>query len=254
MRYIKLAVIVTLLQALILGPVLYWGPSLAGVVARSTKAGSTTSFATSFSLGNTLAVADLDTDLNNVYSEFNGNIESANIKDATIAAADLATSSVTSAKILDDTIATADLGDLQVTRGKLAVGATTGASAISNITPALDVTSTETNLLLLSSITTHGGLVIGAASGSVRYTANVGVASTITLRVYRDASVIKTEIRTVNGVNVGPDPIPLPLPVFAESPTAAAHVYKITVQTNSVNVHVLTDAVEPGGGWVVELT
>lgn len=63
----------------------------------------------SYTDGNTLSANENNTNENTIYNEFNGNIESANIKDATIATADIADSNITTAKIADANVTVAKL-------------------------------------------------------------------------------------------------------------------------------------------------
>ena len=91
------------------------------IAVRSNKAGSTTSFATSFSLGNTLAIADLDTDLDNLVAVANNN-EAVNIATGAVGAAELDTNAVTTVKILDANVTTAKIANFAVTNGRRGIG------------------------------------------------------------------------------------------------------------------------------------
>lgn len=61
-----------------------------------------------FADGEVLAGADLEGDFNNIYSEFNGQIESSNLADAAVTTAKISASAVTQAKIADGAASASD--------------------------------------------------------------------------------------------------------------------------------------------------
>lgn len=150
-----------------------------GLVVRSTKAGATTSFATSFSLGNTLAIADLDTDLNTLYSLVNGNIDTNNIATDGVGSAEIAALAVTTAKI----------NDLNVTVGKLALGASVNAS-IRDPEPPGDVgwvgaalSGVAETTMRTTAITTRGGPLFVSAQVIGGFADASGYSLTVRLKV-----------------------------------------------------------------------
>jgi hypothetical protein len=82
-------------------------PVLAGTIARNTKAGGTTDVQS----GQTIQPSDLNTDMNTLFNEINGNLTNANISgSAAIAYSKLTlTSSIVTGDITDGTIANADV-------------------------------------------------------------------------------------------------------------------------------------------------
>lgn len=259
MRHMKSALIVTLIQAMLLGPLFYYGPALAGLITRSTKPGSTTSFATSFSLGNTLQVADLDTDINTVYAEVNGNLTQANLAADSVEASELADNSVASANIIDGSILNADVNASAAIVGtKLAVGAAVDQSATQVLPGVTTFTTVETIVATLPSITTRGGTVQLTGSWAYTCVATPGVLSqAVTLRVKRDAATIYTMIvqcnTAISGISVW---TPIPFPSYQEVPSAAAHVYTITIQSADANMGITNPggASTRGAAFVTELT
>lgn len=240
------------------------------LIIRSTKAGSTTQFATSFALGNTLAIADLDTDLNNLVNGVNGSLDSTNIAALGIATANLANLSVTNGKLADLSVGTSKLIDLAVTTAKLNdLGVTTGKLAalsvtypklaataiINNFQTVLGVVGTsdvgQTTIATLPSITTRGTpskvFLFGTLSLSVISTVS---GADVILRWKEDGVSLGNEWQTT--VNAGR--APLWTPHFMYTPaTAAAHVYTLTVQTSSVNCSVTVAAGRPGHAFVIEI-
>lgn len=192
-----------------------------------------------------LKIADLDADFNAIFSD----IDNANIRtgaaittaklasDAGIITAMMATAAITTAKLADLGVTTAKLADLAVTTGKLAVAAAVAAiqSAVFSYGA---INTTETNMVVLPSITTRGGRVVifGMDFGVLTQ----GASAAVTLRLYRDAGVIKTWI-TSGAAGGGTQPFPI-VPLFIEQPGPGSYVYKVTGQTGSVSL-----ILSPGG-------
>jgi len=230
-----------------------------GLIVRSTKAGSTTSFATSFSLGNTLLVADLDTDLNTIYTTVNGSIDENNLANSAVITSKIAAlavtstkldaASVTNSKLASDSVSTVKIQNLNVTAAKLAVGAAIPAS-VSGPPVSDSATNAEKTLLTLPSITTRGGSVLLA--GTIGW--NVGfltsqVASVIII-LKRAGVAIFTHDFTVEmaaGENA-----PVPTPFHIDTPAAGSYVYSIAALTTHADVAISSSATN-GKYFAVEL-
>lgn len=258
MKILRLALLVTLLQATLVVPLLYYGETLAGLINRSTKAGSTTSFATSNSLGNTLAVADLDTDLDTVYSLVNGSLDANNLTADSVGASELADNAVASANIIDGAIVNADINASAAIAGtKLAVGAGTITFQSASAQTSLSFSNVETTMATVS-ITTRGGRVI--FGGTIAAIVSFLVAddnANLTIRFKRDGVTQKTmvfpAIRSHDGGLLDAFPFPIPASSFTDAPTAGTYTYTITGQTADANSFIATSSSNAGEVYALEL-
>lgn len=237
-KFLRLVVGVSAVQAVVfLGAIL-----LAGTITRSTKPGSTTSFATSRDLGNTLGVADLDTDINTAYTCINGNIESANIAADTITAADIATGGVTTTEILDGTVSSTDIANGTIVNADVSATANidvtkilaTGFGSGACTTGATAITSETTIATAVMTGTGGDVLLIGGCATSVILIG--GGTTNVTWRWKRDAVLIGPVIYPLSGVSTLGTSIrvPVPPPTFVDvNATAGAHTYTLTVETDT---------------------
>lgn len=87
------------------------------VIVRPTKSSGGTDVVAGFDV----LAGEWNGDLNTIYLEFNGNIDSTNIKTGGVNAANLATDSVTTTKIANNNVTTAKLPDDVIIKSKLKV-------------------------------------------------------------------------------------------------------------------------------------
>lgn len=248
------------------------------LATRTTKPGSTTSFAESFGLGHTLQVADLDGDLNNIVTAVNDIDDSqiataANIAGSKIAAgsitgtqlaagavtAALGTAAVTTAKIADGAVTTIKIADAAVTKAKLAINATVQAIAPlgNGIWPAFNSSSGETTLAATSSFTTRGGSVLVGGALSLTIRRVLTGESVMRFKLYRLLTMIaQWNITVRDSVASAVIEVPLVFPIswIDATPTPAAYIYTLTGECLDANWDVLAVATNAGAITAVELS
>lgn len=228
-----------------------------GTINRGTKAGSGT---TDFATGTTILASEVNDDLNTVFNAVNGNLDAANLADNAVTTVKITDANVTTAKIADLNVTTAKIAAANVTTAKLAVAATQNARVEATPSISLNITSSETTVVTLPSLTTRGGPVeifgsiawycsIDSGGGGVQDLANV------IIRLKRDGTTRMTwHFSTVPSSSVSAAlQLPLPPVIYGEAPAAGSYVYTITAQTNGSAIHVRTAAVSPGYAFAREL-
>lgn len=238
-------------KAIGLGLVLLATTVTAGTINRSTKPGSTTSFCTSFSLGNTQQCADLDTDLDRLYSEINGSLSDANLAADSVGASELADNSVASANIIAGSILDSDVNASAAIAGtKLGVGAAVYQVVSAAFDTSEAVGATEEDVATLGSMTTRGGRVVLFGQPGATMTNISGSAQTVTLRLYRGAiEIAQWDYEVSDAISSGASPVIL----FSEVPAAGSYVYKVTVQTSNANMIWGTTSANTGTFFAMEL-
>lgn len=225
-----------------------------GTITRAVKAGSGTG---DYSTGTILA-SEVNADINTVYNEVNGNLDSNNLVDNAVSTAKMQNSAVTTAKIADSNVTTAKIADSNITRAKLASSAKSQAAS-GGATTSLSFNTTETDIATAASITTTGGRVLLFADVTLRanIAAGASVSSIITLRYYRDSTVIRTVRRTVGNLNASLGILGLPIPVagYTEQPSAGSYVYKLTGEVSNTDTTLLSESTsgQQGGLFAVEV-
>lgn len=228
-----------------------------GTISRGTKSGTGT---TDFGTGTTILAAEVNTDLNTITNVINGNLDANNLANNAVTTVKITDLNVTTAKLAADAVTTAKITDLNVTTGKLAVGAAQYARVEATPSISLNITTGETTVVTLPSLTTRGGPVeifgsvawycsIDSGGGGLQDLANV------TIRLKRDGSTRMTwHFSTIPSASVGAAlQLPLPPVIYGETPAAGAYVYSITAQTNGSVIHVRTAAVSTGYVFAREL-
>lgn len=216
----------------------------AGVISRPVKTCGTTNFATESSAGcKTIKSAEVDSDLNTIFSDYNGNITNANVATAAnISGSKLADGTVTSAKITDGTIVNADVSATAAIAGtKLGVKATVNAFGSAAVTAGLNFSTVETSIVSIGAIATRGSYVMVGGSWDVT-AVTAGMASgTITFRVKRNGATFYTLDISISNPNAGSQIIPISPPLVMDVGFISGNeAYSITAQTNTVNVTVQT--------------
>lgn len=180
-----------------------------------------------------IQTAEVDGDFDTIYTLVNGSLDDANIAvGANINGAKLAALSVTGTQI----------ANLTVTTGKLAVTSSTP-NAVSVAGLVVSIT-TEADVAVLAPITTRGGNVL--LTGNVAMVCLAGGGSAVTLRVYRDGSIINTTKHTIAGT------VPVPCPAHVDlAPGAGAHTYKFTAEVTGGG-SLVTDATDRGIWHAIE--
>jgi hypothetical protein len=141
------------------------------------------------------------------------------------------------------------IGAGKVDATKLAVGASVPAAASAVVTPNLNFTTTETTVLTFPSITTRGGRV--RILGHWATSAVATQQGSVIIRVKRDGGIIYQFIPLCgSGTSVS---IPLPFPDCIDlAPSAGAHVYTVTVQSQLATISIQTGGAVAGTGFVEE--
>lgn len=257
--------VVNTLGTAVLAAVLVSVVSWAATVSRPTKTCGTTTYVDETGAGCTfIKNTEVDADLAALIAGIN-TVESAQIANGTIVNADIANNAINDLKIQDGSVIASDLAANSITSAKIVDGAiipsdialngTTNAFGSGNVDTSESFDTTETTVLTLSSVTTRGGrvIILGAWSVAASFAADLPI-NTITIRVKRDGSTISTLTWTPLTQNIS-ESVVLPFPTTIDTAaTAAAHVYTVTVQTNNVNVDIVTPASNAGAGYALELT
>lgn len=237
------------------------------IIARPNK---TTGFPNYASGSTTILAAEVDSDLNTVYTDHNGNITNANIagaaniatskvaQDGGIVTAHLASNSVTNVKMADNAINTAELAALAVTAAKLAVNATM-VNFVSVAVPSFSgiVTPTETQLFTLPSFTPRSTSSRIFFFGSIAYflnTASVSGTQAI-LRIRRGVAgtVVDRVDYELQSPSTSAHDHPLPTPFIVDTtPNASATIYEVTGQVNTVGTLNSTTTASRGTFYAVE--
>lgn len=241
----KIAILAVLLPSL----------TLAGTIARSTKPGGVTNFCDSYSLGNTQDCADLDTDLNTVYTLVNGALDDTNLAAGSVTASEIATGACTTDEILDGTITNTDVSASAAIAGtKLAVGASL-LNRVSVAPVAGRNITTEDTVATLPAITTRGGpVLLTGAMGWYFDSPGAGIdESALTVRIKRDGVTIHTIETNPADSAAGGARSWLPTPTYIDTPGAGTFVYSITAQTTFSGYHVRTRAANTGVLYAIEL-
>lgn len=208
-----------------------------GLIARNTKTGGTTSFASEVALGNdTILDSEVDADFDTAYAELNGNLDDDNIKvGANIATAKLAQD----AGIVNAHIATA----AAIAGTKLAVGAVAIAQRNTPVTPA-DVAVTGSEATLADdSITTTGGKVDLRFMAMFKFGFTTG--SIYEIRFYRGATLLFTLDSVSLAITSAATPVGL---VLSDAPAAGTYTYAVkailTTQGGLDSINVRTPRLE----------
>jgi hypothetical protein len=190
--------------------------------------------------------AEVDGDLDTIYALVNGQLDTANLKaSANIVGTQLAPG----ANILASQLAPgAGITVGQISPGSTLRGVVTASPVLTSIT------TTETPICTLPSLSTHGGLVIIAgwwdATVDLLATAG-GTTGVVTIRVKRDGTGFWAITPTFG---VSPNisiTVALPAPVIFDSPSpVGAHVYSITAVSNTANISIASGT--SGNIWAVE--
>lgn len=225
-----------------------------GTISRTTKAGSGTG---DFAAGTTIVASEANADLNTLYNEINGALDANNLAANAVGTSEIQNSAVTTAKIADSNVTTAKIADANVTRAKLATNARSQAASTA-ATPSLAFNTTETTLAS-TSITTTGGRVLSFPSFTLYANIIAATAGTvtvvITIRCYRDSTLLFTYQRTVGNVNptYGIPGVPIPLSVFSDAPAAGTYTYSVSAQGSSGSATLFTESTAPGALLCVEV-
>lgn len=222
------------------------------LIVRSTKAGSTTQFATSFSLGNTLAIADLDTDLNTIVAAINGNIDQSNLALEAVITSKIAALAVTSTKIGSSAVTNTKIAPDAVDKTKILAGATVQSFVSAGPTASLNITTGLTTMVTLPAITTRGGVVILGGILGLNLSNGVVTGGRAVVKILRNAG----EIFSIGYTSTSPDLVisPLPTPLVIDQPAAGSHVYTVTGQTTNANLAIQSDTTSLGLFYAIELS
>lgn len=147
--------------------------------------------------GETADASDINTPLNTIYDDYNGNIDQNNLADGAVTAAKLATDAVTNVKVANNAIDTAELVDGAVTSDKVADGilvnhaiaTLNSSSTTSSIIPFDDTIpqNTEGTEILTVSITPKSSTNILVVEAKVAFSNGAGVTDT-TIAIFRDST------------------------------------------------------------------
>lgn len=209
-----------------------------------------------------IKAAEVDGDLDTVYTLVNGNLESANLSPA---AAIVGTQLSGAAGIVGAQLAAgANIQGSQLAAaagilgGQLAVSASWQSYQAAAVTTGLGPFTAETTLWTAPAITTRGGLVViyGHWSAFAVVTSVGGVASA-TVRLKEDGVTIDTADHSLTVVGAVGTNITLPIPpILAVRPTAAGpHIYSLTLaSTTAVTTTLWTPAANAGSFIALELS
>lgn len=188
--------------------------------------------------------AELDGDFDTLYAGVNGNLDTTNLKaTAGILGSQLsAAAGIVGGQIAATTITGANLVNQTVTVTQLAIGASGNARVTVAPTTTSNITTTETTVVTLPSLTTRGGLVLlgGTWDLTATLTSTVSINTSYHIRPKRDGTTIAgTDIipgigfQTTQSNEPGQIQGPIPCILAIDVPAAGAHVYTVTVQTAS---------------------
>src|SRR5215467_5038768 len=105
-------------------------------LTRPTKQGNATTYQGKVAAGYTkILAAEVDADLDLIYSAWNAGVDTTNIADGAITGAKLQSGAITTRELLDGGIQTVDIGDGQVTLAKLATAVKTAGGDLSGQYP-----------------------------------------------------------------------------------------------------------------------
>ena len=200
-----------------------------------------------------IQTAEMDGDLDLIYALVNGGLQNDNLApDAAIAYSKLnLTGQIVNADVSPTAaIVGSKLADVSVPTGKLVVGATTPMvqTAAANVMVGF---AGPQDVCVLPAITTRGGLVqIGGSVALVAVLLGSGGQSTVTLKIYRDATPIFTVAYTLAlDTAAVAGQFAVPTPFVMEVPAAGTYVYKLTAE---IDANTLKTSAAPGSLYVVE--
>lgn len=228
-----------------------------GTISRGTKSGTGT---TDFGTGTTILAAEMNTDLNAVFNVVNGNLDDDNLANDAVTTAKITDLNVTTGKLAANAVTTAKITDLNVTTGKLAVGATVADSDSGTPSTSLNITTGDTTVVTLGSVTTRGGPVL--LGGMIGWYLNIQSGSAgladqgdVTIRIKRDGSTIKTYIYAVanTAVFAGDVQFPLPTILYVDTPAAGSYVYTITAEPSFSGHRIRTLGAGTGSVFAIAL-
>lgn len=198
-----------------------------GLVTRPAKsgAGGITGFVAKVAAGFTKIFAlDLDNDWIALADQVNGNLDENNVLDASLPGTKLTpTAGITHGQLaLNADVATTDL----------AVGASVHARQTSGPASWAQFSTTETTLETCPSLSSRGGPVFVTGSLAMAVQPPTGTPANLTVRLYRDTTVIQTKVYTVQGSSGDTTALDVAIAVI-DQPAAGSYVYKATAQISS---------------------
>jgi hypothetical protein len=198
-----------------------------GTISRAAKSASGTG---DYTTGPIIA-SEVNADLNTVYDEINGNLDSSNLAANAVGTSALQNSAVTTAKIADSNVTTAKLADKAVTTSKIAVGDTVRGVLYTSVTTGIFVinSTTETTLATFGSFTSGGGWIEFGGAWTVQLSPQPSSISYYLIRLYRDSTVIQTLRVNPNSASSSNDAV-APIPSWIERPGTGSYIYKVTAQ------------------------
>ncbi|HKF98942.1 MAG TPA: hypothetical protein VKB20_11830 [Steroidobacteraceae bacterium] len=134
------------------------------IIQRPTKQGNATTYQGKVAAGYTkILAAEVDADLDLLYSAWNAGVDAVNIKPGAIQGSNIASGSISSTQIQAGGILTASIGDAQITTVKLANASVTAAKlGPSSVTTAAIAPGAVTLAQLGPDVTTAGGDLTGS--------------------------------------------------------------------------------------------
>ena len=245
-----------------------------GSVVRSTKSAG----GTNFTSGTTILSAEINTDFNTIYTDYNGNIDENNLatdavtsdkiaasaviaaKIATdaVTADKIATDAVTNTKIIANAVTTAKIATATVTGQKLAGGASVrslNSVAVPTFGP---ITTTETQLFTLPSFTPFSTASRIIFFGSIAYFLQTTSTSSTSVIIRIKRGVGGTTIFRIDyelqAPSTGTRKSIIPSPIAIEvAPVVAATVYEVTGQVNAVGSLNTSSGTDRGTYYALEL-
>ena len=167
-----------------------------------------------FQDGEILAGADLESDFSTIYTAFNGNIDAANLKDASVTTAKLADASVTIAKLADGAVTMADgsvtaskLANLAVITTKIAALAVTQDKIADGSATGSEVGFIHADATLTSSYQTLGGILTHTVGNPARHviiiaSCHVDVTKGVGSTVQIDYQLLKDDVSILGAGNI----------------------------------------------------
>jgi len=209
-------------------------------IVRSTKASGGTAFAS----GTTILAAEVNTDFNTIYADYNGNVSAPNLASNAVTEAKILDGAVTINKLAANSVNSGKIVDLSIVVGDLAVGAGTNNSIQTSGGGVPVIDGTEAVDMTVTLTTPRGGkvLLMGTFSGTM-VSSGAAPATEVTIRIRKTslAGAILAEQRAS----------------VASTDTATQHPWSITVHatvTQDVTVYVLTTQRTSGTGTVTATT